>query len=523
MTAGREAEPEPRASRHRTHASGPGLIVHSFAPLSGAPADRAAARRYLAARWEAAERLGIDEPLLPGVPASFPVDLDEHGASFRVLAAKRAQPRDGATFEAFVFTRHDVAGLSLAMASGPEIEGLEAWAEHSERWRKEAGSEPVPPAMLGECLVFFAVSELGPDRLVERAGGGVRDALRRCGLDCWDPGCATDAGAVVWEGPEEGGRRVLVAIGLAEEGPGFDAWLWWRGLADLAAFPRYLLHAAKTAYEARVHRERRDRVTDLMSRVDAALDDVLELHRELDEREPGAQRRLIDAQRRLTLARADSSGLVIELSHLRSLQRTVSIARDNMESLSPLPTADGETPQADTPFARDLALASWLAGQIEQDIGYAEAVNERAAEANTLTSMRLEAAAETIGRVQARVDLVQTTLLGALLSGLFVVSALSIGFDPPPTLKLPLLASVVALLVAIPPVTAHRHEGYGLFDRLAVGALGASLGWLALVAVWRHAPWPAGIGAAAIGGAVAVVILATLGTVATRGRDRPPR
>jgi hypothetical protein len=236
-----------------------------------------------------------------------------------------------------------------------------------------------------------------------------------------------------------------------------------------------------------------------MHDLDASIDHVLSLHDQVRTTGRGALTTLLAAQRELIRDQAHASGLVIQLSHLRALQQTVAIARDNIERFGPPVLSSGEEEPADTPYSRDAALGEWLTSQIEQDIGYAEAVNERAVEAQALTALQLQAADEERGRVGERIDLLQTTLLGALFSGLALITTFGVEFTPPTELQLPLFVTIVTLAAAVPPLAVHWHESYRLADRLAAVALGASSFWLLAVLILGPLSWPAVVAVAVVG------------------------
>jgi hypothetical protein len=132
---------------------------------------------------------------------------------------------------------------------------------------------------------------------------------------------------------------------------------------------------------------------------------------------------------------------------------------------------------------RDQDLAGWLEEQVDHDVGYAEAAMARSREAQQLTMLRLQQAGTQIARAQSRVTLLQTSLLGALLATLGAVAALRITFEPPLPMRLPMLLSLAALLLAAPALAAHWFERYTAVDHWAAMILGAALGWLAVAAL----------------------------------------
>jgi len=482
----------------------PGLIIDSLGPIGGTSVDRSSVRDYIVSVWDGCDRLGMTAALLDGLTTAVPELQDRDSPGFHLLTGK-ARPGPQATYEAFVYALHDVIGVRVAMAENRADEGIDGWPTRYQEWRSVAPPEPLPDAFLGGSLLFFGLADR-PQGSSDLRAEAVWQGLRACGLDCWEPALVTDDEVAVWEGPPADGRRVVAAVAPPSREADLGAWVWWRGEHELAPFPRYLLHAAKLRYESRVFDRRRASLNNTLIAVDSALERVLNLHRDVDVAGAATMPALLDAQGALMRAQVDQTGLVIEVSNLRQLQRTVTIAGRNLRALSP--SADPEAPEvAGTLVGRDLALASWLSEQIEHDIGYADAVSERATEVHAMTSLRLQAASERVERARSRLDLIQTTLLGAVLYGVLAYGTFGISFEPNANLRLPLLATLAALLLALPTVGAHWHEPYRTFEHVGGVLLGASAGWLLVVAAWPDHAAPA---IAAIGAAIGASLLAVL-------------
>jgi hypothetical protein len=488
----------------------PGLIVDTLAPIGGAPEDRAAMREAFRALWQGLDRLGMTAELLEGVPVELPELPDDEQPGFRLLAG-RARPDTEATYEAFAFTLHDVVGVRVALASNLPEEGVEAWSGRLDEWRSVDGG-PLPGAFLGGSLLFLGLDSEG-DGFPEETTEEVRRGLRGCGLDCWDAYAESLEDVAVWEGPGSEGRRVLAAAAPLDRQADLDRWVWWRGPHELASFARYLMHAGKLHYESRVFERRRASMKATLANVDSALGSVLDLHRGVRVAGAATLPALLDAQSELTRARVEQTGLAVEISNLRQLRRTVTIAERNLRALGPPP--DPDAPEfGGTLVGRDLALAAWLGEQIEHDIGYAEAVSERADHVHAMTSLQLEAASRRIDRARARMDLIQTALLGAVVSGVLAYGTLGITFRPDHNVRLPLLASLASLLLAVPILIAHWHEPFRALDHTVGALFGASAGWLLSVVVWP------GFDAPAIVVIVAALAASGLALLTTRAHDR---
>ncbi len=467
----------------------PSLIVHAFAPLTAGPDDRGAAEAYLRSLWTSCERLGMTEAPLPGVGTAF-VWPAETSDAFVVLAA-RGSPEADPRRQALLFRRHDVLGMAIGLEDPASSKELEGWRELLGTWRDAAGDEAFPDAMLGETLTFLC----GYDAVAAPSdawSSAVAPAMHACGLSVWDAPYEPEDGVVLWDGEAPGGRRVvsvLAPLGLRDE---LSRLFWWSGEREMPRMTRYQVHAAKLRYEERVHALRKAELDTATEEVERAIDDVLKAHRDLDETSTAS---LAAADQRLLEAQADSAGLVIQLSYLRALQRTIDIARHNLALIAP----GDYTGAPETMVDRDRALASRLSDQIDHDIGYGEAVQERAQHATGLSSLRLQQAEQRLQAGRSRLVLYQTALLSALLTGIGAIATFDLTLHVDEPLRLPLLASLVTLLLAAPVVAVSWHDGFRPLDRVVIALLGASLSWLAIAVAWPDAPWLAVVAAMTAG------------------------
>jgi hypothetical protein len=453
-------------------AARPALIVHAFAPVGADAADAAVTDAYLRRMWAAARSMDMTAPLLEGLPmdlpAAFPVS--DH-PTFGVLAGMSTERTDRIA-QAFCFIRHDVVGIGVALASTGERTRLETWGAILTAWRHAGGDEAPPPQLLGTTRAFAAHAQTGPEAIADAYAGDVRTALRSVGLDRWDPAYRTADGFTLWDWQDAEQRRVLVALSTLDDEEDLSRWLWWQDEQELATFGRYLLNASKLAYEARVYGLTRRAVNQRVHASDARL---AELRR--PQLAPAYAAGLQQAQQRLADAQAESSDLAIELTRLRALQRTIGIARHNLILTTPAP-APGQRASSSQMFERDQALATWLDGQIEQDLGYAEGAVERAREAQQVNQLRLQQQLAQLTRAQSRVALLQTSLVAALLASFTMINIFKISLDLADWVKVPLLGTGVAALLALPPLAAHWFERYGFIDHLAAALCGAAAGWL---------------------------------------------
>lgn len=489
----------------------------AFAPIGASKEDALVARDYLASMWAAAGRLGMDGPLVDGVATGFPeIPLSDEPA-FRLLAGRSGSDSNGVT-QAYVFARHDAVGLCVALASNDDDAGWERWPEQLATWRGEFRGVAWPPQMLGEAYILVGHAEEANDATasLDDQVGRVA-ALTSLGIT---PGpFFTPDGRAIWSGTDKDGRRVTVVISPPELEEDLSRWLWWQGTHEAAPFVIYLLDAAKLEYERRVYQVRRRAITASLAGLDSDLDGVLTLHAHGGLAGRTSMPGLIDAQERLIGARAASSSLVIDLTFLRALKRTAAIARRNLaartpESMTPV-TGRGTT----SIFERDQRVATWLEEQVDQDLGYAEAVLQRAGEAQELTRLRLDQSMTRVSRAQSRVTLMQTSLVSSLVSGLGAIAIMDLSFDPDINLRLPLLLAFMATTAFLPVLAAHWFERYGIVDHVVAILLGGSIGWLALqlgaVATGSGHPGLSVVVLAAVGGAA-------VGRVLTWVHDRGP-
>ncbi len=491
-----------------------GLIVHAFGALEeGLPSvESAATQAFMPRLAEACRTLGMREPAL----AEHPVDLAEptasaRGADFEIVSAAR-RASDEETYETYTFTFHDVLGCTVALASNRPEDGIETWRARLDEWERAIGDATAPDAFLGQSFVFFALGNPLNHSLEQE----VQDALTPMGIEALaEASFRTTDGLRLWQGADAAGRRVVVAVAASTHEAELDRFVWWQGETHLAALTRYLLHEVKLSYEEKVFLLRRESLHERGADVDVMLKDLLERYGQPWSKGARAGADVVNAQRTLNVAQADDTGLIWQTSRMRELHRTVEIADGNLRGLArSFGFDDEENPASDpTMFGRDLRRSTWLMDQIDHEIWYADAITERATEVYNLTTLRLQSASEEVERSRARIDLFQTVLLGALFSGLFVADALGVTYPVvPDQVRMPALVFAVAALVALPLLTVHWHERYGLTDWIAAGVMGATLAWLLTVLAWpQHtASWPVVLPIAVAGGALSVWILSRL-------------
>ncbi|WP_306213482.1 CATRA conflict system CASPASE/TPR repeat-associated protein [Actinoplanes sp. RD1] len=340
------------------------FVVHVFAPMEGPAAD--AAYRQLEALWQrCGDELTMTEPIsgvdlpveLPGAPPAAGPD--------RTLAGRQ----DAAiNYQAIVRQEHDVLNLSLVFATplAPPARRVRigsaappGWSEFARWWgRLSAGGTD---ALLGVALIFQAkTSPAGTD--VDAWGADVWALLPREPDDAvswWRRFRRTEQGLTLWEATAGGdrARRRLVVLADRDHDAVLSTFTWSAGDVAMPPLGRYLMHAAKLRYQARIRGDGQQ-LAALRKRVMASVQQVTA---NLEDPARHAGR----ATDMATLA-ADEVQLTGTLSDLRLMRRTVGIALHNMRSV------------LDEPLASDARLGEWLEQQLADDAEILEITRQEA-------------------------------------------------------------------------------------------------------------------------------------------------
>ncbi|GAA3191432.1 CATRA conflict system CASPASE/TPR repeat-associated protein [Dactylosporangium siamense] len=330
----------------------PEFVVHLFAPTDGP--DAGAALAGVRALWENCRaQLGMTQPIVEvQLRADLPADLTE-GPDGAV--AGRQDPT--VQFQAIARREHDVLNVSFAIAAPDAVPRSRTrlgsalppgWHEFHRWWRTLGAGT----GLLGGAVVLLAKSE-------DPAGVDLRTAVpaqEDDGDGWWEAGFALH-GFAGWETTPAGthGTRRLVLLAGLDEDAELSRFAWSDGGTALPPLGRYLMHAAKLRYQARVLGDG-GQLARLRRRVTGRLD---ELTARL--REPGGPGRAAAAD----LA-GDRADLAATLQSLRVMRRTVDIARGNMAGI------------LDGPLPADAPLGDWLAQQLVDDTDLLEAAWERA-------------------------------------------------------------------------------------------------------------------------------------------------
>ena len=235
--------------------------------------------------------------------------------------------------------------------------------------------------MLGEARLFIArlpprganeveaSAELGQSLapLLPQGEGRLRD--------WWNWGTTTSGGYALWDTcvtGDTGSLREIVLVAAASRDADVSAWAWSDGTATLPSFARYLLHAAKVRYEARLldslqREDPQDGVEEALGKLTVALASEAP---HLDEAE-----RLRLRLSRLNTEESHLGKLEAEMARLR---QTATVVSTNLSE-----AAAGEAGRGGL-FAADRALARWLLRQLEYDLGYVRIELERTARIRAL-------------------------------------------------------------------------------------------------------------------------------------------
>jgi predicted nucleotide-binding protein len=166
----------------------------------------------------------------------------------------------------------------------------------------------------------------------------------------WDTRLAADTSA----------GREIVLVAAADRDAELSAWVWSDGTAVFPPFARYLMHAAKLRYEARLldtwhRRAPAGDIDELTAELNAGLAPPEELRGKA-----GLMQSLVG---RLRAEEARLANLEGELARLR---QTVAISAGNLAAVPGCEASSG----AGGIVAADQALARWLAQQVEDDLSY---------------------------------------------------------------------------------------------------------------------------------------------------------
>jgi predicted nucleotide-binding protein len=341
------------------------FVAHLFVPVRGPRA--VAASQAVGEIWRGCEVLfGMTAPVPDtGLPASLPDPGELRTAAEKggeVPLAARGRP--GVACQALLRLHHDVLSLSVGLAPPEAMGEAPADADPASYWswwrdldfKWNLLVERHASGLLGEARLFLA-------RVDAEAGIRAADPSLYAELATLLPaepsasaGVAFPGGFAGWEADvlpdDRASRRLVIAIAPDADSAASN-WAWSpRRTAVIPPLARYLLHAAKVRYEARVWR-RDSQAMYLRESLDT-------LRAEL--RRTGDQETL----ELLRLRCMDAIGLHEDLLTMR---HTVEIAADNLGRARGL-FGNGGPVVSGSLFADDAALARSLGERLGDEAGY---------------------------------------------------------------------------------------------------------------------------------------------------------
>ncbi|WP_329282043.1 CATRA conflict system CASPASE/TPR repeat-associated protein [Streptomyces sp. NBC_01451] len=338
------------------------LVVHLYASLDGPFAT--AGYQQIRGVWERCrDGLGMVGPIAgTGLPDTLPSDA----ATLVPGRAAAAQEDPAADFQAVVRREHDVVNLSIVFAAPLDTPARRrrigsasppGWAEF-DRWWTGLASDGTD-ALLGSVRVYQARFPGSATPPLHLAADEVERALSHAGhVPGWGQrGWTTERGFAVWELSRDdvGPARSLVVLAPEDQQARLSAWTWSQGQPAMPLLARYLMHAAKLRYQARVRGDGQE-----ISRLREQVHDRTG-------RLPGLSRqRSADLVAELAELRGEEARLTLVEANVRDMLHTVRISVDNM------------TGAEQGCFAADRRLAEWLPRQLGHDAEYLASTRSRA-------------------------------------------------------------------------------------------------------------------------------------------------
>ncbi|MFB7935804.1 CATRA conflict system CASPASE/TPR repeat-associated protein [Streptomyces sp. NPDC056049] len=465
----------------------PALVVHLFldrrALTTGTPE-----RGLLDGWWTATAAIGLGAalppygPALPGATTPGPA---EGGA--RILAARRS-PAPGGD-RALVTAIGDAVVLSVLLAS-PAPDGTDrSWDDLSTLWwTATAGHLPSDlPGLLGSAELLAGTV---PATDLARPPTDLLTAMVPAALPADGPHAAGRGGAVrLWELPPPGDRgprhRRLLAVTDSGRDHELSHWAWQGDAPGAPAATRYLLVAAGIRHLRDGLRVDLHAFTTLFDDIERSCAEATAAHLGAVGTRPRDRTRVALEAALVALDERQDEAIRAR-RRLHALDASFVAAEEN------LALADPQAGELVAGEARTLRWGRAQTGGLTSTLATAE---ERLASAVRRTTTAVDRAH------RARRDhltLIQTSLLGALLTALAAIQSLQYTLRLPGPVRPALIAFLAALALVLPTLALPRKDplprhslGRGV-EVLIFGAAGAGAGWLILAiteaALNRH--WP---------------------------------
>lgn len=481
----------------------PALLTHAFWTVSSTEG--------LAVRWKAAEARGIARPIA-GLPAGLDEpDPHERPDRLRLLGARTAEP-GVQLHQMLAYQVHEVVGLATLRA--PNRDNV-SWLDLHETSVPVPGDERFAGATVYLGLLRESAGPVKP-AAAAALGRRLKPLLPPPGDGGWNrTACGFHDGIIVWELPEpdcpDGSvcRRILVVAPESQE-EALDRLSWSGEGPMLPPLTRYLLHAARIRYQQEVLIRDLPGLRRLLNDVE---DSTSALLTQLRPGNTKGEERIDDLIRRadrLTEVQTRQAGLIDSLARIRTMARTVQIARRNLGSALDPPRFD----VAGGPLDADRQLADTTTEQLHAEEIYLQAALDRAGPLLTAAKNTLDERLR--DRIEGR-TLVQTSVIGALLAVLAAIQSLGYRLALPRSLQGPLIALVGALVLWLPSAVLHWipgarvPRGWRRLDRILLAVTCAAAGWLGTAAalqIGTHTPAPPGasLAAAAVAAAAGLAV-----------------
>ncbi|MFF7213738.1 CATRA conflict system CASPASE/TPR repeat-associated protein [Streptomyces sp. NPDC008238] len=474
----------------------PSLIITCFAPA--APEwGGASPHAYLRRLWDACRLLGMTAPI-DGLPTDEHLGLDGRAgtvAAYTVLAGARTRTDGPGVHAALLFAEHDVVGLVALLAPNDPDAGPEQWNTLLNQWSaavaRAGAADPPPEQILGEFHLFTALYREGRSRSERSMAQVVRHHAPASGEGeegWWRGHDVTEQGFSVWRTGRDDPAQVVgdfcvLAPARAEEA--LDEWAWAvSGEYGMRPLTRYLMHAAKAGFEARVYQRASGTLHERLAASDRESEALLRALQPSAAGDPVSLKDVLAAAAQLDRTRLGPQGTLWSLTKHRDLARTVGLAVTNMRRYTPPSRRVG----AGTSWPeRDVAAAEALIAQVQDDVEYMSTARERAESARAAATAVTDRA---LNEYRNRLSLVQTSTLGSLLTALTVVQTLDYDLPLPKPAQLPAILVLAAVALLLPLAVLRQAAvsavslSYRWIDSAAAGLLGSSVCWLALT-VWR--------------------------------------